>query len=237
MEYKIFGPARQPPDDFKEDLAALCRLDDNQRDALAEWFLSAQSYDPWGPELPPIIAASTLLPEQFEQTASLVRDLLYAWQRYGLELADIERDLLLLGCSGEERRVAAALLERLSSVKKRAWIDVLKGYQEVTGLPNVIDVDIVWNARPIFGADANSYWPGDGDETAYKRLFGLVYLATIEITASDASGQEQRIAVQMTEEAFGRLLVSIRRASEQLDTFKDYTKAAIERTGALKGAK
>jgi hypothetical protein len=46
------GRFNTPPDDFKDDLAALCRLDDNQRDTLVEWFLSASGYDPWGAELP-----------------------------------------------------------------------------------------------------------------------------------------------------------------------------------------
>ena len=162
MEYKIFGPSQQPPDDFKNDLAALCRLDDNQRNALAAWFLSAPAYNPWGPELPPTIAMSALLPEQFRQSASLVRGLLWSWQRYRLDLADFERDFLLIGCGAEEMRVALALLERLSSVKERAWIDELKGYQEVAGLPTVDDVNIVWNARPVFGGFA--YSPGDSDE-------------------------------------------------------------------------
>jgi hypothetical protein len=237
VEYKIFGPGRQPADDFKENLAALCRLDGNQRDALAEWFLSARSYEPWEPELPPIIAASTLLPDQFRQAANIVRDLLYAWQRYGIELTDVERDLLLLGCSAQEMRIVLALLERLYPVKERVWIDVLKGYQEVAGLPTVDDVNIVWNARPVFGADAFS-WPGDSDQTVYKRLFGLVHLAMIEINASDARGQKQRIAVQMTEASFERLLVSMKRAAEQLDTFKGCTKAFLGgETETLKEAK
>jgi len=72
VEYKIFGPVQPPPDDFKDDLAALCRLDDNQRDTLVEWFLSASGYDPWGAELPPVIAKSALLPEQFRQCAGRV---------------------------------------------------------------------------------------------------------------------------------------------------------------------
>lgn len=225
MEYKIFGPGQQPPDDFKGDLAALCRLDDNQRNALAEWFLSARGYDPWTPELPRAIAMSTLLPEQFRQSAILVRGLLWAWQRYSLDLADIERDFLLIGCGTEEMRVALALLERLSSIKERVWIDELKGYQELAGLPTVDDVNMVWNARPVFGGYA--YSPGDSDEATYKKLFGLVYLVTLEIKTSDTSGQKQRIAFQMTEEGFEQLLVGMKRAQEQLGILKDHAKGTV----------
>jgi len=235
VEYKIFGPGRQPPDDFKEDLAALFRLDDKQRDALAEWFLSADNHYPWGPELPPIIAASTLLPEQFRQTADAVRHLLYGWQRFGLQLADVERDLLLLGCGSEDMKVVLDLLKRLSSVKERVWIGALRGYQESAGLPIIDDVDIVWNARPVFGGDAYYYWAGGGDEASYNKLFGLVYLATMEIKASDSSGQKQRIAVQLTEAGLERLLVGMKRSREQLDTLKSCMEAIVPAAGILKG--
>ena len=75
MEYKIFGAARQPPDNFKDDLAAFCRLDEEQRSTIVEWFLSADTYDLYASHLPPIIVASTLLPKQFRQTAGVIRSL------------------------------------------------------------------------------------------------------------------------------------------------------------------
>jgi hypothetical protein len=35
MEFKIFGPDQRPPDGFKDDLAAFLRLDDRERDVIA----------------------------------------------------------------------------------------------------------------------------------------------------------------------------------------------------------
>src|ERR1700722_12592911 len=97
MEYKIFGTARSPYDEFRAELQAFCDLDDIQREALAAWFESTADFNSYAPKLPPGILASTLLPEQFRKSASPIRFLLENWQRRSLELADIERDLLLLG--------------------------------------------------------------------------------------------------------------------------------------------
>jgi len=225
VEYKIFGPSQRPSDDFKGDLEAFFRLDDQQRDAIANWFLSARSYKLYTPEVPPIIAASTLLPEQFWQTADVVRQLLDSWQRYGLELLDIERDLLLLGFGQEQLGILSSLLVRLASIKERVWLDNLEGFQHLVGLPTIDDVNIVWNARPLFGGDPY-YYAVDGDD-AYRRLFGLTYLATVEIITSDNYGQKQRTAIQLNEEGFERLLLAMKRASEQLGILKERTKAVV----------
>jgi hypothetical protein len=53
VEYKIFGPAQEAPADFKENLQAFFRLDGQQRDVIADWFLSAHSYDLYETNLPP----------------------------------------------------------------------------------------------------------------------------------------------------------------------------------------
>jgi hypothetical protein len=237
VEYKIFGAGRQPPDDFKEDLAAFCGLSDEQRNAIAEWFLSARSYDLYEPHLPPVIAASTLLPEQFRQTAGVIRNLLSDWQRRELELSDIERDLLLLGFDAQQITILLGALGQLSSVKERAWVDGRKGLEQVAGLPTIDDVNIVWNARPVFGGDASYYYDGDSNEGSYDRFLGIVYLATMEIQASDTNGTKQRIAIQMDEDMFDGLLRSMTRAYDQLQTFKRCTTTTIPEAGERKGAK
>jgi hypothetical protein len=222
MEYRIFGPGRSPDDDFKGDLAAFLALNEKQRDAVAEWFLTTDSYDSWAPKLPPGIVASPLLPEQFRRAAGFIRPLLLRWQEYGLELADIERDLLLLGCAPEELAILTDFLARVSPVKGRVWTGGCKDFESLLGLPTVDDVNIVCDARPVFGGLAY-------DETAaengvsYRKFVGFIHLVIMEIIASDNYGQKQRTAIQMTEETFRRFMDGMKRASEQLDILKERT--------------
>jgi len=226
VEYKIFGPSQQPPydfDDFRDDLEAFFHLDDQQRDAIANWFLAARSYNLYEPEFPPIIAASTLLPEQFRQTADVIRYVLNSWQRYGLELQDIERDLLLLGFRQKQLGILTSLLERLASIKERVWLDEIKDVQRDVGQPTIDDVNIVWDARPLFGSAAYDHYAVDGDDL-YRSFFGLTYLATVEITTADNQGRSQRTALQLNEEDFERLLRGMKRANEQLAILKERTK-------------
>ena len=226
MEYKILGSGRQPRDDFKDDLVAFCRLDEEQRNTIVEWFLSSDTHELYEPHLPPIITASTLLPEQFRQAAGVIKDLLYAWQAQGLEIQDVERDLLLLGCDAEQISTFLGVLGRLSSIKEQVWVGERKRFERLVGLPTIDDVNIVWNARPAFGGDGYFYYEGDRNEASYDRFLGLVYLATMEISASDSNGNKQRIAVQLDERVFEMLSRGMKRAGDQLKVLKTCTQAA-----------
>jgi hypothetical protein len=227
VEYKIFGPARWPSDDFKDGLNVLLGLNDEQRNAVVQWFLSSRDYDLDMPSLPPDIVASALLPQQFNDAARVIRYLLDGWQSYGLELPEIERDLLLLGRNQEEIRVVTEMLARLSPIKERVWIDGQHGTQLVVGLPTIDDVNLVWDARPVFGDLAYYYRSANVDASSYRRFLGLTYVAILEILSSDTNGQKQRTAVQMDEEQFQRFLVGMKRASEQLDILKKHTKSLV----------
>jgi hypothetical protein len=105
LEYKIFGAARQPPDDFKDDLAAFCRLEEEQRSKI------------------------------------------------GL-----------------------------------VWIEGPNDSERLTGLATLDSLNIVWNAKPMFGGDAVYFYNADSFEGAYDRMLGLVYWATMDISASDNHG-------------------------------------------------
>jgi len=226
VDYKIFGPDQRPPVEFREDLEAFFRLDDQQRDAITNWFLSARRYDLYQQELPPTIVASTLLPEQFRQAAGVVRQLLSRWQHYGLELHDIERDVLLLGIGQRQLGILTNILGRLASIKERVWLDFVEGTQHVVGVPTIDDVNIIWDARPLFGRRAYNYYAVDGDDL-YRKFCGLTYLATVEIITSDNYGQRQRTAVQLNEEGFERLLRGMKRAGEQLGVLKERAKTVV----------
>jgi hypothetical protein len=225
VEYKIFGPARWPTDDFKSQVKALAGLSDEQQNALVQWFLSTSNYDLEMSSLPAEIVASPLLPQQFQEAAEVVRTLLDNWQSYELELPEIERDLLLLGCSQEEISVVSKMLISLSAIRERLWIGAREDLQQVLGLPTIADVNIVWNARPVFGGLPYYFWSDTRDEGSYRRFLGLTYLATLEIFSADSDGQKQRTSVQMTESQFRRLFAGMKRASEQLDILKKHTKS------------
>jgi hypothetical protein len=238
VEYRTLGSGQQPRADFKDDLAAFCRLDEEQRNTIVEWFLSSGTYELYEPHLPPTIAASTLLPEQFRQAAGVIKNLLYGWQTHGLELQDVERDLLLLGCDAEQTAILSSALDRLHSTKEQVWVEGRKEFERSVGLPTIDDVNIVWNARPAFGGDAFYYYDSVSNEALYDTFLGLVYLATMEISASDNNrDNKQRIAIQMNEQTFERLLSGMKRAGDQLKVLKMRTKTVSADAGEPKGGK
>jgi hypothetical protein len=157
----------------------------------------------------------------------VISELLYNWQRFGLEIQDIERDLLLLGFGPERLGILSNLLTRLASVKKRVWLDDVGYSQNVVGLPTIDDVNIIWDARPIFGSAAYNYYPVDDDDL-YRKFFGLTYLATVEIITADNYEQKQRTAIQLDEKGFERLLLAMKRASEQLGILKERTRTVVQ---------
>src|SRR5579863_4532872 len=101
MEYKIFGPGGSPPDQLQRQVKAFLALDERQRKTIADLFLQSD-FDPYERITPSIVASSSLLPEQFADVVELIRFLLFSWCEYHLQLADIERDLLLLGYSPDK---------------------------------------------------------------------------------------------------------------------------------------
>jgi len=224
MDYKIFGTGRSANDEFRAELQAFCDLDQIQREALAAWFESTADFNMYTPELPPGILASTLMPEQFMKTASLIRFLLESWHRRSLQLADIERDLLLLGLDSAQLANISSLLARLSGVKERVWLDALEGTAQSVGLPTIDDANIVWDARPFFGGSSFYYFTSDADAATYKQCLGVTCMAIVEFMVSDANGKKQRIAIQMNEDTFKIFLRTVNRADDQLRSLKDFIK-------------
>lgn len=221
MEYKIFGPGGSPAEDFQQDLQELFALDATQREAIAEWFLTTKNYDPFASPLLPNIAASTLLPEQFQDSAEGVSQLLWAWQEYRLELGDIERDLLLLGFNSEQLRAIIPLLDRLSSVKHKVWAWSYALTQLVEGVPTMDAVNFICEARAVFGGYASNEPASD----AYKQFLGIMPVVIMELITSDNHNNQQRTAIQLSEEKLEWLRKSIARAQEQLSIMKERTAA------------
>lgn len=219
MDYKLFR-SESPGDAFITQLQAFCGLDGVQRDALAVWFESTSDFDTYTPEVPQVILASTLLPDQFRKVAAPIRFILDAWQQHSLEIADIERDLLLCGLSAEEIQLVTGFLERLAPLKKRVWIDGLEGTAQVVGLPTIDDANIVWDARAVFGGLTYYYFPRDANDATYKQCLGVTCMAIMELLVSDSNGSKERLAIQMNEATFKMFLRAMNRADEQLASLK-----------------
>jgi hypothetical protein len=139
VEYRIFGPGGTPGENIREQLKTLFQMDEAQRNTIAELFLQSE-FDPFRREIPSAVAASSMLPERFREAADLIRFLLLSWRDYRLQISDIEEDLLLLGCTDGEIKIAVDLLNRLSVVKDRVWVRNLSRIQDLDGLPTIDSV-------------------------------------------------------------------------------------------------
>ena len=220
MEYRIFGAAGSPSEDVRRDLHDLLKLDDMQRDAIVDWFAASKDYDPFSSPLPASIVASTLLPEQFQRAAQSLRRLLWAWQEYGLQLPDIERDLLLLGFDSKMLAVIVPFLDRLSALKQRVWAFDYARTQAFEGLPTMDALNFICEARAVFGG-----YPSGDDETreSYRQFLGIIPVVLMELITSDNYGNKERTAIQLSEENFEWLHKAIGRAREQLSILKERT--------------
>lgn len=216
MEYKIFGPGRTPSGEIRNQLKEFFKLDEAQRKTIREVFLK-EEWDYSRATLPDALAASSLLPEQFTDAIELIRSLLFAWREYDLQVGDIERDLLLLGCSEQDVDLLIHFLGTLSDVKDTVWADSYRRTQHLDGLPTVDSLNIICDARAVFGG-----FP-EGTERArpsYKTLLALTPIVIMEIISSDYYGQQQRTAVQMSERDFESFQRIVSRAQEQLAILK-----------------
>src|ERR1022692_231872 len=133
MEFKLFGPGGSPSSHFRKDLKVLLDLDDEAWEVLANWFLTTNDFD--SEQASPAVAASTLLPEQFTESADVLKYILESWYMYGLQLPEIQRDLLLLNCPRERIERLGSLLERLRPARDRVYRDYMRFDHENAVLP------------------------------------------------------------------------------------------------------
>lgn len=223
MQYKIFGSDRTPYPGFRDQLRAFLNLDEAQEDAVANAFLQ-KALDNFGRPKPQVVAESSILPEQFREAAELAYQLLYAWKEYDLQLADVEGDLLLLGCNEGEIKTIIAFLEKLRNVRDSVWAKNYSRFQQLDGLPTIDDVNILCDARAVFGGFPEASEKVGG---AYKTLLGLKPIVIMEIISSDNYGRQQRTAFQLNEEDFEGFQRVISRAREQLAILKERIEALL----------
>jgi hypothetical protein len=224
MEYKMFGLGGFPGDRFRKGLRTLFALNNKDWDVIERWFLTTESYDPDDALSSPAFVASSLTPDQANESIRVLQFILETWHMRRLELQAIQRDLMLLGRSQEEIDRLARLLERLGPARKRAWASYMRSGHQSAVLPTLEDVNIVCDLRPIF---EDYVYPSPETETEAVRhdtLLDFTYVVLADLQTEDSMGRKQRLAFQMTEKTLTDLGAAIRRAQDQLAILKNRTR-------------
>jgi hypothetical protein len=221
MEFRLFGPGGSPSKHFQKGLKILFDLDDEAWEVLASWFSTTSDFDR-EPDSP-AIAASTLLPEQFSQSADALKYILESWHMYGLQSRDIQRDLLLLNCPRDRIERLGSLLERLRPVRDRVYRDHMRFEYENAVLPTLADMDIVCDLRPVF---EDTVFPiPEALPVRHTTLLGYSYVVLMELSTEDSGGRSGRLGFQMNEVQPMDLQAALQRAREQRDILKASTRA------------
>lgn len=225
MEFKLFGPGHYPSSRFKAGLGGLFALDDAAWETLAKWFLTAETLDVnKGMSTHDIVAAS-MRPEEFEEAAEVVLYMLQAWHAQGLQLKELQRDLMVLGYHSDQIERLATLLDRLSPVKAEAYQQLMREYHETATVPILQDIDLICDIRPIF-EHYNYPPPAAGKEIlSHTKLLGFSCVVLAELEAGDRNGKAHTFSFQMTEERLGQLQNALKRVAEQMDILKAKTNA------------
>jgi hypothetical protein len=223
MELKLFGPGGSPSKHFQRDLKVLLDLDDEAWDLLVNWFLTTGDFDDEHGASSPAITASALLPEQFSQSADVLKYILESWHMYGLQLQEIQRDLLLLNCPRERIERLGSLLERLGPVRDRVYCDYMRFDHENAVLPTLEDLNVVCDLRPVF--EDTVYPIPEAIQVRHTKLLGYSYMVLMEIFTEDFGGRTQRFGFQMNEATLADFQAALQRAREQLDILKASTSA------------
>jgi len=222
MELKVFG-ANGPPDEFADDLKTLLTLDSSNWEIVGKWFLTTESFDIEDAISSPVIAASSLLPDQFRQCAGALQYLLESWARVRHSVPDLQRDVLVLGVDTREIDRLGVLLERLGPVRQRVYADSMRYQHENAVLPTLEDIDVVCDVRPIF---EDYVYPIPQKSTlSHTKLLGFSYMVLVELLAADLDGNAHTLSFQMTEDTLADFRVALQRASEQLDILRANTRA------------
>ncbi|MGA3075662.1 MAG: hypothetical protein ABSG56_18410 [Bryobacteraceae bacterium] len=221
--FKLFGPGGSPSNHFQKGLRILFDLDDEAWEVLAKWFLTSTDFDSEEAASSPAIAASALLPEQFSESVDILKYILESWYMYGLQVPEIQRDLLLLNCPRKRIERLGSLLERLRPARDRVYRDYMRFDHENAVLPTLEDVNVVCDLRPVF--EDTVYPIPEASPVRHTRLLGYSYLVLMELFTEDFGGRTQRLGFQMNEATLADFQAALQRAREQLDILKASTSA------------
>lgn len=222
MELRVLG-VDGPPDDFADNIKTLLSVDQPAWEILAKWFLTTDSFDVDKAIASPVVAGSSLLPSQYRKCAGALEYLLEAWHASGLQLSDLQHDLLVWGLSTDEVDRLSALLHRLEPVKPLVYGEFMRFEHENAVLPTLEDVDVVCDMRPVF--EDYVYHPiPEKRAVSHSKLLGFSYMVLIELLTEDIEGKTHKMSFQMTEDTLADFQAALRRAAEQLDILKAKTR-------------
>jgi hypothetical protein len=221
MELRVLGPDG-PPEELADDLKTILSVDPVAWETLAKWFLTTDSFDVDDAMTSPILAASPLSPSQFRKCANGLQYLLEDWHLSGLQVSDLQKDLLVLGLSANEVDRLGALLERLEPIKRRVYASFMRSEHENAVLPTLEDIDVVCDIRPVF--EDYVYPIPEKGAVRHTNLLGFSYMVLMELFTEDIGGETQKISFQLTEATLTKFQEALRRASEQLGILKAKTR-------------
>jgi hypothetical protein len=227
LEFKLFGSGGFPNSRFLKGLKVFFALNDQEWDVIAKWLLETDSFDPRDFASSPLIVNSSLTPDKFMEGVEVLQFLFEAWSIYGLDIREIQRDLMLLGFPGEQIERLGGLLQRVGPVRERAYNHYMRSESENAVLPTLEDIDVVCDLRPIF---EDFVYPAPMTQNVkHTKILGFTHMVLVELVTEDTSGRTHRLAFQMTEEGLYDFEATLRRAHEQLDILKASTRALSER--------
>jgi hypothetical protein len=102
---------------------------------------------------------------------------------YGLQLPEIQRDLLLLNCPRERIERLGSLLERLRPARDRVYRDYMRFDHENAVLPTLEDINVVCDLRPVF--EDTVYPIPEALPVRHTKLLGYSYMVLMEVFTED----------------------------------------------------
>jgi len=221
MELRVLG-VDGPPDDFADNIKTLLSVDEPAWEMLVKWFLTTDSFDVDEAIASPVVAASSLLPSQYRKCAGALEYLLETWHASGLQLSDLQRDLLVWGLSTAEVDRLSALLERLEHAKRRVHTNAMRFGHENAVLPTLEEIYVVCDIRPVF-EDYVHPIPERGG-LSHTKVLGFSYMVLMELLTEDLEGRTHKMSFQMTEDMLADFQAALQRIGDQLDVLKAKTR-------------
>jgi hypothetical protein len=215
---KVFGSGGIE-EQARKDIDELLSLPQKAVDYIARWIIESKNPIPftWS-DIQQIVEGTSLEPRVVDRVLILLRHLLSNWRIYGLTLDEIKGDLSAFGYTQEQVNRLGDLLAQLQDAKERVYRAGLKRSFEITAVPTIDDVNIVWDLRPVFEEFAYETEPRNN---SYENLVTNTYVLLFEILASREDGDNKESATfQLSEDDFERLFRAFEKARRQLEVIK-----------------
>jgi hypothetical protein len=209
-----------PTEKLRADLAALLGLSDSQLEGIAAYLADTKN------PMPDTSADVSRMAEtvgvddaELDQHLSLIRYILTNWRRSGASLSDAERELTVVGYRDQQLAKAVGFLGRLEQLREKFFVISARATTEISGLPTIDDMSLVWDIRPIFGVDS---WPsrGEDDNANHSNWLAHSNMLIIGITSSSREGEKRSVSAQLTEDEFEELEKLVKRARQQLEVIR-----------------